>query len=74
MADDESTRMPAPDATVEPQKCCGTCRWLDIATGNRFGICNAPLPFWVWDDEVLDDLVADDMGNNCDTWQQRGAE
>lgn len=61
-------------AGAEIENRCGNCRWLDIATGHQHGICNAPLPFWVWDMEVMDDLVSVDMGESCETWRKRGAE
>lgn len=61
-------------AGAEIVRRCGNCRWLDIATGHQYGICNAPLPFWAYDLEVMDDLVGVDMGETCETWRKRGEE
>lgn len=72
MADAESTRVTAPDATVEPQKCCGTCKSF-VRHGDYWGECTFVVPLWV-DRDLLPHPVGQKYGKNCEAWQQRGAE
>lgn len=72
MADAESTRTPASDATVEPQKCCGNCRWL-VRRGGSWGECTIVFPPWV-DRNLRPHPVGNKYGTDCDAWQQREAE
>jgi len=60
-------------ATYEPvvvsARFCGTCaHWKD-------GICEAPLPVWIWEQECgLDEVrrTADDVATHCEAYRLRG--
>lgn len=64
------------EATVEPQKCCETCKWWTRwSDGENLGDCTCPLPCWSEDSD--DDGYQPTgrlYGSACEAWQQRGAE
>ena len=64
------------DATVEPQKCCETCKWWTRwSAADAFGDCKYPIP--AWSENAGDDGYQPTgrlYGKNCEAWQQRGAE
>lgn len=66
-------------STVSAQRVCGNCRWWERAAQYRWGMCQAPLPFWV--EEAEDPPIAgrcifpDSAGaSDCECFNALGPE
>lgn len=68
MTDNPTAREPEGMARESADRRCGTCEFFGRnQTRSQFGFCTYPMPACVRRDEM-----ANNWGENCPTWKQKG--